>query len=204
MRVYPVTISHTLRWEAVPGGTIQPVCDHYRFTVRPITRQEYQDWELLCHSDNEMEARILDEAVQSYPQTLRTTAGEVPWSWDRVPAGVVANLLETVLQLSGFGENAHPLIIERANQYLNSPGARQDLIILMAFDYNLDDLLAMDSESWHKLLGMAMKKLHALGIDPNSLFAPPRQSAGPSPEAVMAGLKHGDIGTVSETHVFTK
>lgn len=173
MDSYPVVIHIQRGWEVAPNGlTVQPKVEEYRFEVRTLTRREYRRWtgeqlELLQFQDH-----LLEHAVVRHPATFHGA----PWDWDRVYAGVVDQLLDEILWLSGFGPDGrgpHPLITQHAHAYLGDGQSNYDLMILCAFDaYKLEDLFDMHPEDWQKLAGQAQRKLYLLGLDPEAILDP--------------------------------
>lgn len=167
--IYPITIRHQYGYIYVPGDDwITPLREEFEFTIRCITRSEFQCWNSNLNQ-SEFENTILSSAVLSHPEMFRGK----PWNWDNVYAGVVERLKQEILKVSGFLGEPHPELIGRVDTYLQSREAKFDLIIMMAFpQYKLEDLMNTDNETWHKISGMAQSRFQLEGLDIDAILDP--------------------------------
>jgi hypothetical protein len=152
-----------------------PVVDAFDFKLRILNRKEFKDWNTECKTSDELEVKILEHCVLEHPKTFR---GQ-PWDWDEVYAGVVASITDKILKVSGFGSEPDPEVIRKVQDYLESEESKYDLLIMMAFNYTLDEVMEMDSETWHIHTGLAQMKLAALGINPDIILEPQAVTKSP-------------------------
>lgn len=179
MKIIPLRLEVPLGYRVSDDGRCRvPVVDAFDFKLRILNRKEFKEWNTECKTSDALEAKILKLCVIEHPATFR---GQ-PWNWDDVYAGIVASLTDKLLKVSGFGAEPDPEVIRRVQDYLESDESKYDLIIMMAFNYTLDQILEMDSETWHIHTGLAQMKLAALGINPDVILEP--QSGG-RPTAVV-------------------
>ncbi len=185
MVCHPVQIPYSRGYRALPGEvrlTLQ--VEWYAFVIRNLTRREFLLWQTECRSQIELEDRLLKETVLEHPAQFR----DQPWDWDEVYAGIVQQLIQKILQLSGFGSHPDPDVLSRTEEYLTSEASRYDLIIMTAFNYKLEEVLELDPDHYHKLVGLAQWKLMLSGIDPQIILNPEASRKG------GPGTQHAPIG----------
>lgn len=165
----------------VPSGACRllRIAESFPFSVRSMSRAEFARWRADSSCDMTFQDQVLAECVLAHPDRFQ----EEPWEWDAVYAGVVQQVFEKIMGLSGFGPAPDPELIGNAEQYLRGEEARYDLLLMTAFNYRLEEILALDSELWHRLVGLAEMKLVWMGFDPNQIL---------NPEAVKK--KGGQVG----------
>ena len=168
---YPITISIGIgRKVAEDKYTRIPDTEDFKFLIRTITRREFQIWKSRYEDQpDELEEILIQEAVTETPSTFK---GQ-DWEWDIVYAGIPSQLAIKILNLSGFGSSEPDAgMTQRTEEYVTSDESKYDLIILMAFDLHLEELLDMETEVWHRTLALAYMKLQLLGIDPEAILDP--------------------------------
>lgn len=169
MRIQPLQIKVHLYRETSPDGRLRvPVSEVFNFRIRTLNRREFQAWNLDSLTPSDFEEKILQNCVLEYPDLFRG----YPWDWNQVYAGVVAQVIDKIINLSGFGAEPDPDVIQKAQDYIQSEEAKYDLIIMTAFNYKLEELMEMDSDIWHRLAGLAQTKIAMLGIDPDVILDP--------------------------------
>lgn len=167
---YPIQIRIFQRYGHDPETSkFIAIYDTYSFVVRTLTRREFENLESLDLPMVLLEDRVVEIGCLEHPETFR---GE-PWDWEKVPAGVVEQLAHRILQLSGFKGDPDPLVLEPATKYLQSEGAKYDLMILTVLpQYKLEDLLDMDVAIWHRIVGHSYSKMLLQGMDPDAILNP--------------------------------
>jgi hypothetical protein len=182
------------------------VVDQYPFRVRPLTRAEFTQARSSSSGSGslELEDYILRAAVLETPADFQNQ----PWDWDRVYAGIAQQVVEKVLGLSGFGCMPDPLVTAPAETYLAGEESRYDLLILMAFNYRLEELWEMAPELWYRLIGLAEMKLALLGVDPQQILNPTGKKAAPKasvtlPPSVIRNHPRSDRSEVERAFSWT-
>jgi hypothetical protein len=161
MPQYTHTVKLFPRLLAVPGrARLVPHAEEFTFRIRHVTRREFQDWKLAAPDQAALEDQLLQAAVLAHPATFR---GE-PWDWERVYAGLPQQVIDRILQVSGFTEVADPDVMARTEEYLNSETSQFDLLIVTALNYKVEEVWDMDPDTYHRVLGLAQRKLQIFGI----------------------------------------
>ena len=163
---YPIK-AYLYRGEKIVNNEIVKIGLEWDFTIRSVSRKEFMVIDIDSNSREELEDKLLELAVIEHPTTFQ---GE-EWDWDNVYAGVVAQVIEQILSISALdGRENSPQVVERTAKYIDSKEARYDLLIMMAFNTTLDEILQMETEIWSRTVGLAYMKLKALGMDPQQLL----------------------------------
>lgn len=148
------------------------VYESYEFELRSLTRREFEFLRDKHPDMIDFRSAVLDLAVLRTPELFH---GQ-PFAWDAFYAGLAEQVYQKILTLSGFivaGGSMDPDLIEPARRYLGSEEAKYDLLIMTAFKrYGLEDLLDIDPQLWHRLIGLAEAECRVMGLDPDTITNP--------------------------------
>lgn len=184
MYKYPLDVKVYKGWGLPPGSIyLSPLYYTYNFIVRGVTRNEYYTWLQEYPNPVDFEGKVLREAVLEGPETYR----DKPWDWDECFAGVAEQVLEKIYRISGFGTQPDEDVTTAVEKYITSEEARFDLVIMTAYNYKLEELMAMDHRLWHMLVGSAQMKLEMMGIDTEAILYPEKAKKRKAKVALPTG-----------------
>lgn len=148
------------------------IYETFDFELQSMTRAQFQQMEAQFPNKVDFQNAVLDQYVLKTPALFQGR----PFVWDDFYAGLAAQVYQKILTLSGFivpGGTMDMDMIEPARQYLTSEEAKYDLLIMTAFpQYKLEDLLNMDPQYWHRLIGMAEAGCRIRDFDPELITNP--------------------------------
>jgi hypothetical protein len=184
MYSYPMMVQVYKGYGLLPGTLyLGPLYETFPFLIRGFTRQEYTEWQQRFPRPGDLEDHLLATCVVTQPDQYHNSS----WDWNAIPAGIAQQILDKIFSLSGYGDQPDPDITLPVNTYLNSQEAKYDLLIMTAYNYKLEDLLTMDHQHWHQLIGLAQYKLEMMGIDTEMILDPDKAKKKSRRQDLMGG-----------------
>lgn len=139
-----------------------------RFLVRPLKRDEYSRI-MREAKDFEDRDRLVVEAALLYPQG---------YDWESSPAGLLPNVAEQILILSGFLDPQVPInILQKSRESLKSFEAMAETVIRAAFpNISFEEMRSWDVYEFMDHLARAEWVLrNVYGVDPGIDIAEPEE-----------------------------